>query len=121
MTPIEAVALPGLPFHRVWCVDFEYSAPPGDRPDPVCMVARELRSGQVIRLWQDELRQLRRPPYGTGPEDLFVAYFASAELGCHAGLGWPMPERILDLYTEFRAATNGRPTPLGRGLLVVSA
>ena len=48
---------------------------------------------------------------------LFVAYFASAELGCHRVLGWPMPKRILDLYVEFRRHTNGLATPAGRGLL----
>ena len=48
---------------------------------------------------------------------LFVAYYASAELGCYRVLGWPMPERILDLFTEFRARTNGLNTPAGNGLL----
>jgi hypothetical protein len=38
---------------------------------------------------------------------LFVAYYASAELGCHKALGWPMPINILDLFTEFRELTNG--------------
>src|SRR5690349_1820157 len=28
-----------------------------------------------------------------------------------------MPARILDLFAEFRAATNGRPVPCGSGLL----
>src|SRR5262249_4351459 len=42
---------------------------------------------------------------------------ASAEMGCYRVLGWPMPERILDLFTEFRARTNGLATPLGSGLL----
>ena len=47
----------------------------------------------------------------------FVAYYASAELGCHLALGWPMPARILDLYAEFRCQTNGLPTVAGHGLL----
>ena len=59
----------------------------------------------------------RAPPYATGPDVLFVAYYASAELGCYRVLGWPMPERILDLFTEFRNRTNGLPTPAGSGLL----
>jgi DNA polymerase I len=46
-----------------------------------------------------------------------VAYYASAELGCHLALGWPMPCRILDLCAEFRRATSGLPVPCGRGLL----
>ena len=52
------------------------------------------------------------------PDDvLFVAFYASAELGCYRVLGWPMPERILDLFIEFRDRTNGLPTPAGSRLL----
>jgi DNA polymerase-1 len=50
-------------------------------------------------------------------DSLFVAYYASAELGCHRTLGWKQPERILDLYVEFRNYTNGLPTYNGKGLL----
>ena len=89
-------------YREVWLVDFEFSAPPGERPIPVCLVAREFRSGRTLRLWQDDLRGRGTPPYPTGPDVLFVAYFASAELGCHLALDWPMPERVLDLYVEFR-------------------
>src|SRR5262249_29180908 len=32
-------------------------------------------------------------------------------------LGWPMPERILDLFTEFRCGTNGLTIPAGNGLI----
>src|SRR5215207_1570347 len=93
------------------------AAGPGERPAPVCMVARELRSGRLLRLWRDQLRALRRPPFAVGPEALLVAYYASAELGCFLALGWPLPARVLDLFAEFRAATNGLPTPCGAGLL----
>jgi hypothetical protein len=48
---------------------------------------------------------------------LFSAYYASAELGCYRVLDWAMPERILDLFTEFRARTNGLSTPAGNSLL----
>ncbi len=72
-----------LPFRQAWAVDFEYMAPPGEWPAPVCLVAKELRSGELIRVWQDELHRMRVPPYPTGADVLFIAYFASAELGCH--------------------------------------
>jgi DNA polymerase I len=45
---------------------------------------------------------------------LFVAYYASAEISCH--LGWPVPPRVLDLFTEFRCLTNGKPTTAGNSL-----
>ena len=65
----------------------------------------------------DELSSAIRPPFDIGPDSLFVAYYASAELGCFRALGWPTPVRILDLFAEFRCATNGLPTPCGNGLL----
>src|SRR5689334_1827015 len=109
---------PGLDGYReVWLIDFEFSAPPGERPSPVCLVAREFRSGRTLRLWQDDLWAESGPPYPTGPDTLFVAYYASAELGCHLALEWPLPERVLDLYAEFRCRANGLSPPCKFGLL----
>jgi DNA polymerase I len=102
-------------FREVVAADFEFVAAPGERPDPVCLVAHELRSGRRLRVWRDEFG--RAPPYAHGPDVLFVAFYASAEIGCCRVLGWPAPERILDLFIEFRARTNGLTTPLGSGLL----
>jgi DNA polymerase I len=109
-------------FREVVLVDFEFEAHQGERPVPVCMVGRELRSGRKFRIFQDQFGSM--PPYAAGPDVLFVAYYASAELGCYRALGWPMPQRVLDLYVEFRALTNiANPveqrecTPAGRGLL----
>ena len=79
--------LADLPFTSIWGVDFEFIAQPGEQPLPVCLVARELRTGELIRLWQDDLQGMTSPPYPIGPDSLFVAYFASAELGCHLALG----------------------------------
>src|SRR6266568_3418050 len=104
-----------LPYRQIWAVDFEFGIEPGNRPDPVCLVAKELRGGTTIRLWRDQFSHV--PPYPTGPDTLFVAYYASAEIGCHRTLGWPAPARILDLFTEFRCLTNGGPTPAGASLL----
>src|SRR5439155_9441243 len=100
-------------------VDFEFTAPPGHNPTPLCVVARELRTGRVERVWLDGASPPPPPPcpYPTGPDVLFVAYYASAELGCHLALGWPTPERVLDLYAEFRCRASGLPTPCGNGLL----
>ena len=104
-------------FKQIWAVDFEFRQSAGDRPFPICMVARELRSGQLIRSWQDELWSRRQPPFPTDADSLFVAYYASAELGCHLALGWPFPTRILDLYADFRCLTSGLTTSNGYGLL----
>jgi DNA polymerase-1 len=105
----------GLPFREVWALDFEFIAEPGALPVPVCMVARELASGRLLRLWQDELPD--RPPFPVDDRALFVAYYASAEVGCFLALGWPVPARLLDLYAEFRNETNGLALPEGSSLL----
>ncbi|MBA4067781.1 MAG: DNA polymerase I [Isosphaera sp.] len=104
-------------FDAVWCVDFEFTAPPGERPSPVCLVGHEVLTGRRVRVWQDELRALREPPFPVGPRTLVVAYYASAELGCFLALGWPMPARVLDLFPEFKCRTSGLATPGGAGLL----
>jgi hypothetical protein len=103
------------PFREIWAVDFEFKADPGERPVPECLVARELRSGELIRLWSDEFGS--EPPYSIDEDSLFVAFFASAEMGCHRALGWPMPANILDLFIEFRCETNGLATVAGNSLL----
>jgi DNA polymerase-1 len=102
-------------FREIVVADFEFAVTPGNRPEPVCLIAHELHSGRQLRMWQDRFGSV--PPYATGPDVLFVAYYASAELGCYRVLGWPMPARILDLFCEFRARTNGLDTPAGNGLL----
>ena len=109
------VMLEALPFGEIWAVDFEFAVAPGERPKPVCLVAWELRSKRKLRLWRNEFGS--SPPYGVGPNSLFIAYYASAEIGCHLALGWPKPARILDLFAEFRCRTNGLQTPAGDSLL----
>src|SRR6516162_8093511 len=102
-------------FREIVLADTEFAITPGNRPIPVCLVAHELRSGRRFRIWQNQFGPA--PPYATGPDVLFVAYFASAELGCYRVLNWLMPERILDLFCEFRAHTNGLGTLAGNSLL----
>jgi DNA polymerase-1 len=104
-------------FEEVWCVDTEYSAKDGHRPEPICLVAHELRSGRQLQVWADELSRLRAAPFRTDSRSLFVAYAAAAEFSVFRVLGWPAPERVLDLFFEFRALTNGLLTPSGWGLL----
>jgi len=104
-------------FEEVWVVDTEYSAVVGCRPVPICVVARELRSGREHRIWQDGLATLREPPFRLDDRALFVSYAAPAEFSVFHALGWPAPARVLDLFVEFRALTNGLNTVSGAGLL----
>src|SRR5262249_57478720 len=55
-----------LAFTEIWAVDFEFGVEPGENPEPVCLVAWELRSGRKLRLWRDEFSG--GPPYPTSPD-----------------------------------------------------
>ena len=98
-----------LPFRSVIFGDteFEFGGVNGNPLRPVCAVFKDLTSGQEWRLRRGEFGAV--PPFSTGPDTLFVAYYASAEIGFFHALGWPAPARILDLFTEFRNLTNGLP------------
>jgi DNA polymerase I len=111
----------GLPFGSLWAVDFEYRSLSGERPWPVCMCARELRAGQELRLWRDELLALRRAPFDVGPDAVMIAYAAAAELSCFLELGWPLPVNVIDLFAEHRIDTNGLRLACGNGLLAALA
>src|SRR5262245_60726563 len=97
-----------LPFQEVWCCDTEFSAPDGERPAVRCLVAREYHTGRTARLWLDGGPAPPRPPFNVGPDALFVAYFASAEMNCFLQLGWAMPTHLLDLYAETKWDTCGQ-------------
>jgi DNA polymerase-1 len=105
----------GLPFDEIWLIDFEFLAPDGERPDVVCMVARELATGRLLRLWHDQLGT--EPPFRTDDRVLFVGFMLAAEWSCFLELGWPIPSISIDLYLEYRVEMNGLQTPTGRGLL----
>ena len=108
-----------LPFKEIWAVDFEFhdNGRPGNRQVPVCMVAKELRTGTLRRVWRDELLSMHTAPFDTSKDSLIIAYYASAEIHCFYVLGWPVPENLIDCFAEFRVLTNGAPTIRGNGLL----
>jgi DNA polymerase-1 len=97
-----------LPYRSVILGDteYEFGGVDGNLLRPVCAVFKDLATGQEWRLRRGEFGA---PPFSTGPETLFVAYYASAEVGSFRALNWPTPARILDLFTEFRNLTNGLP------------
>jgi hypothetical protein len=102
-------------FDEIVLCDFEFKAPPGERPEVICCVARELRSGKTHRIFKGAFKS--KPPFPTGPNVVFISYYSSAELGCFKALNWPAPARVLDLFCEFRNLTNGLKTPAGASLL----
>jgi DNA polymerase-1 len=112
-----------LPFKHVVAADFEFhfgghdtleaAGRSGERPRPVCGCFEELRTGERWQLFEDFGSE---PPFPTDNYCL-VAYYASAELGNFRAVKWPQPKYILDLFTEFRAFTNGYYLEHGSGLL----
>lgn len=98
--------------NTIWVLDFEFRCPDGECPRPVCMVARNYRTGEELRYWFPE--GPHRNPFG--PDDLLVAFFASAEIGCFLALGWELPTKVLDLYVEFKNHLGNRPMPNGYSL-----
>jgi hypothetical protein len=115
-----------LPFKHIIAADSEFhfgghttledAGRSGERPRPVCFCAKDLRTGQKWE-WRSGEFLGSTAPFPTGPDALFVAFYASAELGVFKACGWDPPTYVLDLFAEFRARTNGRPTPNGAGLL----
>jgi hypothetical protein len=95
-----------VPFREVVTADFEFRVKPGGHPFVRCVVFRYWCSGRELRLWRDQLLAMRHAPFDT-ERDLFVAYYAPAEMGCFLELGWAPPKRIIDLFVEHRVLTNG--------------
>jgi DNA polymerase family A len=95
-------------FSQCVVADFEYECGEGDLPHVLCMVAHvldeNLRHVCAIRLWRGEFS--RAPPFDIGPNTLFVAYSAWAEMTCFKVLGWQFPAHIFDLHTAYLAASN---------------
>jgi DNA polymerase-1 len=40
----------GLPYREAWAIDFEFVAGTGENPQPVCLVAKEIGTGRLVRL-----------------------------------------------------------------------
>jgi DNA polymerase I len=95
-------------FNQVVVVDFEYEIEAGNLPNVLCMVAyvlnENLQHVRTIKLWRGEFGP--ELPFDTGPNTLFVAYSAWAELTCFLTLGWEFPEHVFDLHTAYLAASN---------------
>ena len=106
-----------LPYNEIFICDFEFCGHDANLKTPVCLVVYELRSGRTYRYWQDQLFTMQKAPFDTGPNALWVAYYSSAEWGVFRTLGWPIPERICDCFTEFSCETNGQEYSGGRSML----
>jgi hypothetical protein len=95
-------------FRTIVVVDFEYEIDEGNLPRVLCMVAyvldEDLQLVTIIRRWRGEFGS--PPPFDIGPNTLFVAYSAWAEMTCFLQLGWRFPEHVYDLHTAYLASSN---------------
>ncbi len=107
-----------LPFREVWCCDFEFSAPDGERPAVRCLVAREFRTGRTVRLWIDGESAPSQPPFALDGDAVVITFFGSAEMSCFLALGWPLPVHLLDFYVEFKWLLCGRDNEPNKPSLV---
>jgi hypothetical protein len=95
-------------FGTIVVVDFEYEIDDNLLPRVLCMVAHvldeNLQHVRTIRLWRGEFGPT--PPFDVGPDTLFVAYSAWAEMTCFKVLGWTFPVHVFDQHTAYLAASN---------------
>jgi DNA polymerase I len=95
-------------FRNTVVCDFEYEVVDGGLPNALCLVAyvldEHLQRVRTIRLWRGEFGSA--PPFDIGPDTLFVAYSAWAEMTCFMTLGWKFPVHIFDQHTAYLAASN---------------
>jgi DNA polymerase I len=95
-------------FTTINVCDFEYEVADGELPNVLCMVVhvldQNLQHVRTIPAWRGEFD--KTPPFDIGPNALFVAYSAWAEMTCFMALGWKFPVHIFDLHTAYLAASN---------------
>ena len=103
-----------LPYARIIACDFEYRAEPGDRPDVHCMVAEDLVSGQVWRLWRDDMGA--HPPFPTDASTLVLSPTTTAPSSMPSGpSGGPFPSGPSTCAPSSRRSRTGSPCPMAGG------
>jgi hypothetical protein len=97
----------GLPYDPLLCVDFEFKASKGERPDPTSLAVRDLRTGKEF-CWRRE-RLGSTPPFDVSEKSLIFGFAVDAELGCFDALGWTPPANTIDLRIEWKMRVNYTP------------
>jgi len=98
-------------FNHIIVLHSKFAAVKGERPKVICIVARDVKTGERWHLFQEELYSLKSPPFPSGKDSIIVAYYSSTDINCYLSLDWKLPDNVLDLFTEFRNLTNGLLSP----------
>ena len=104
-----------------YSVDYEYIPLDDGGLDVVCGVAKNLRTGESVRRWRDEMG--RAPFFDCGPNTVLIAHNAQAEMEAHLAMGWPFPRNVICTYAEHMLDTNGADVPVSpdaRGSLLAA-
>lgn len=104
-----------------YAVDYEYIPRVDGGLDVVCGVAMNLRTGETLRRWRNEMA--RAPFFDYGAGSVLIAYNAQAEMEAHLAMGWPFPENVICLFAEHMLDTNGADLPVSteaRGSLLAA-
>jgi hypothetical protein len=95
-------------FPNIVVGDFEYEVPDGGLHNVLCgvyyLLDENLQHVRTVRQWRGEFGST--PPFDVGPDTLFVAYAAWAEMACFEQLGWKFPVHVFDQHTAYLATTN---------------
>ena len=101
-------------FSSIWIVVVTVLKRPGERSLPVRVVASTHNQPACVLLIDGlRLQSALQPPYPIGASTLLVTVDANETIACHLALGWPVPQRIIDLTVEFRILANRRRLPAG--------
>lgn len=103
--------------HHFVVLDFEFREVAPGRVVVVCVVAYDLSTDRVFKVWL-EGEHPSSPPFPCGSDTILVAHaVAPAEARCWLALGWPSPGGWIDTYVEERVRTAGERPEEGFGLL----
>jgi hypothetical protein len=97
-------------YKHVWVVDTEYRGV-GPRPQPRCLCALDMLSGERREVW---LAGVANPPcpFEMAADEAFIFFAADADISIFLVCGWPVPRHVIDVRVEFMRIRNGlRPLP----------
>ena len=102
-------------FNRIYIVDTEFVALPGEKQKPVSVCAlhyvrqgENFKRAEDVRIFIRDGQQQDCPLLGLEDEDtLILGYNLAAEFKCFIVLGWPMPSNCIDLMFEYKNMTCG--------------